>query len=198
MELTFELNIPTAKWKKGKFIVENLTINMSNGDEPITFDDIKLFLDDKPYDNSIEAWAGYKLKPEHLFEACINSYIAGNKDYSFSDEWKIFNKANSLKEEQAGLITRLPFYYCGEFLVYKLEYATSKFRYYQFYDNPLMLDTEGRVKTDVEAFYMQALYDDICKVINGEERCLYKDPIIDLIINDAGGEQGFLDTYGEK
>lgn len=195
MELSFTINDIKSKWKKGKFIVNNLQIDMSKEYEQITYDDLKLFLDDKPYDNSIETWAGYKLDASYLFDLTITAYIGKNETYTFGDEWKIFDKADALKEEQDGLIIKLPIYDCDEFQVYELEYATPQFRFYSYYSNFLMLNNEGKTVTDVDAFYTQGLYSEICRVIKGETKCLYKKSVIDRLIKETGGEAEFLKAY---
>ena len=191
MELTFTLP-SNSSWKDGKFVVDNLQINPADEEDTITFDKVELFLDGNKYNGELETWAGYKMKAENLFESVMNSYLRNDGAYTYGDEWKIFSKIDSAKEEQDGLITKLPTLYFGSLKVYELEYATTRFRFYNNYDEFLMLDTEGRVKTDIEAFYTSGLYQEICAVIKGESKCLYKSEAIDRLIKEEGGEAEFL------
>ena len=189
MELNFVLKDKT----KGKFIIEGLQFK-----DELEYTDVKLYLNDKLYDNSFKTWIGRKLNADTIFEQCINAYIRHDtEDYeSFGPEWSVFNKIESLKEYQDDLLIKMPVFNGKIFDIYDLELATPFNMYYSDGSNRcLLLNCEGNVLTDMENFYFEALVEDICKIIKGELKCLYKSENIIYMISEVGGEEGFLEEY---
>ena len=117
MELTFTL-ADKAKWKTGKFVIENLQISDKLGkqdsqwEDDITWDDIDLYLDGTKYEGDIQTYAGSNLGADDIFEQCLNAYLRNDsEDYkSFGNEWSIFNKCESLKEWKDDLLIKMPIF----------------------------------------------------------------------------------------
>ena len=202
MELSFTLS-DKAKFKTGKFVIENLKIadtlgnSDSQWDDEISYDSIDLYLDGNKYDGTITTWAGANLGAADIFEQCLNAYIRNDTENyeSFSNDWNIFNKTESLKEYQDDLLVKMPIFELGQFSVYELDLATPKNRYYSCADRCLLISTEGSVRTDIENFYLEAMYSDICAILKDELRCLYKSENIDSMIREYGGKEGFLKEF---
>lgn len=194
--LNFEFKNDKAKWKSGKFEIDNLQI--TGDDEKVNFeyDDIKLYLDDELYTGGISTWSCDNVSADFLFESVLNSYLRNNiaEFKNFDDEWSIFNKIKNLAVEQDGLITKLPVY-DNKIIVYDLDLATSGYRFYCYMDNFMLCDEEGCVITDMENFYSEAMYQTICKIIKGKTKCLYKSENYDTLIKEYGGEEGFLKEF---
>jgi hypothetical protein len=202
MELSFKL-ADKAKFKTGKFVIENLKIADIIGnsnyqlDNEISYDNIELYLDGNKYDGTIYTWAGTNLSANDIFEQCLNAYIRNDTENyeSFSNDWNIFNKTKSLKEYQDDLLIKMPIFELGQFSVYELDLATPKNRYYSCADRCLLMSAEGSVRTDIENFYLDAMYSDICAILKDELRCLYKSENIDRMIKEYGGKEGFLEEF---
>lgn len=202
MELSFKL-ADKAKFKTGKFVIENLKIadivgnSDSQLDDEISYDNIELYLDGNKYDGTISTWAGANLGAADIFEQCLNAYIRNDtEDYElFSNDWNIFNKTESLKEYQDGLLVKMPIFELCQFSVYELDLATPKNRYYSCADHCLLISAEGSVLTDLENFYSEAMYSDICAILKNELKCLYKSENIDRMIMEYGGKEGFLEEF---
>lgn len=202
MELTFTL-ADKAKWKTGKFVIENLQISDKLGnqdsqwEDDITWDDIDLYLDGTKYEGDIQTWAGSNLGADDIFEQCLNAYLRNDsEDYeSFGSEWSIFNKCESLKEWKDDLLIKMPIFKYNQFVVYELDLATPKNRYYSYNDYFLLLDINGGILTDMECFYSEAMYEDVCAILKGELKCLYKSDNIDEMIKEYGGKEGFLKEF---
>ncbi len=202
MELYFNLT-ELAKYKKGLFVFKNLKIsdNIGNSDsqweEEITYDAIDLYLDGIKYDGSIETWAGSKISTDDIFEQCLNAYIRNDIKYyeSFSDEWEVFSKVNSLKEYKDGLLIKMPVFSMGQFRIYELDLATPKNRYYNHYDFFLLLDSKNSIITDIEGFCFESMCKDICDILKGELKCLYKSKNVDTMIKEYGCKEGFLKEF---
>ena len=207
MELTFVLP-DKAKWKIGKFIVENLKLSEKIGnqesqwDDDIVWDSIDLYLDGNKYDDTIQGWAGNKLSTCDIFEQYINAYLRHDTQTykSFGDEWSVFQSCEALKEYKDGFVVKLPYFNGNQFQTYNLDLATPNNRYY--YDGEsekfLLLDINGGIITDMECFYSEAMYEDVCSIIKDELNCLYKSKNIDCLIETYGGKEGFLKEFDKN
>ncbi len=203
MELSFELN-DTKKCKIGKFIVKNLSIsdvigNPETKENDIFYDDIELYLDGNKYSNTFRTEERNVITTDDIFEQCINAYIRNDiKEYKyFSDEWKVFDKTNELKEYQGDILTKLPVLYMDKFIVYDLDLATSESKYYCNSDGPyfIVLDNEGYVKTDMEYFYDNSINNDIYYICKGIKKCLYQSANIKKILDMYGNKENFLKEH---
>ena len=87
------------------------------------------------------------------------------------------------------------FFKYNQFVVYELDLATPKNRYYSYNDYFLLLDINGGILTDMENFYSEAMYEDVCTILKGELKCLYKSDNIDEMIKEYGGKEGFLKEF---
>lgn len=47
----------------------------------------------------------------------------------------------------------------------------------------------------MENFYSEAMYEDVCTILKGELKCLYKSDNIDKMIKEYGGKEGFLKEF---
>ena len=59
----------------------------------------------------------------------------------------------------------------GHLRIYELDLATPKNKYYYCDDHFLMLDSNGGIVTDMENYYAESMYDDICDIIEGNLKC---------------------------
>ena len=196
---TFTFTTNGGKWKTGTFDVDNISVIGSGDQYDIEYDDITLTLDGEVYEGGISSFHSNSLSADELFSSVVNAYLRGNaSNYtSFTGDWSIFDEVKSLEEWQGDIQTKLPVYDGFEVKQYALDLATPEFRYYSYDDEFLMLDKNGNVVTDSEAFYYEGLCDDIARVLTGKVECLYKnDYNIDAIIEDYGGEDGFLQDWG--
>lgn len=186
-----------------RFIIEGLTISdaiasNSQWEEDITYDNVELYLNNERY-NGAWTWAGNNLTAEDIFEQCINAYIRGDKsDYKpFGSEWDVFSPIKKLIEyDDNGLIIKLPVVSGGKVKFYNLDLATPHSKFYSSDDLLfILLDADGGIVTDTEAFYESAMQEDICLIIKGEAECLFKGSGIDRMIESFGGNEGFLREY---
>lgn len=185
-----------AKWKKGRFEIENLLVTGEGEGIDISFDTVKLFLDGKLYKGGIDTWAIANVSTDYLFSSILNSYLRDNAaEYkSFGDEWSVFDKIKDLTVKENGLVTELPVF-DYRLKVYKLELATPESRYYTYYDEFMLLDKYGEIVTDIEPFYHSGLCQDVCGILTGKIECLYKDHNIDLLVKEYGGEKEFIEAF---
>ena len=183
--MDFSFTLADGKiWKTGTFTVDNLSIEDTDGDFNVEYDDISLKVDGKPYDGSAQTWAGRVLDVEELFDSVLSSYIIQDGDYiSFSDEWSIFTKMDKYKKYENGLLMQFPVYDARLYL-YKLEMATPDHRYYACDDMYRLYDKDGDLLTDMENFYVEALDEDIAAIQNGTLECLYMSPDVELYIEN--------------
>ena len=198
MELTFKL-VKGHKHDHGKFEIENLQVLDVDPDlrENVTWDNIILYLDGKLYENDIETFAMGNLDAEDIFRQCLNAYLRNDtSDYeSFGDEWSIFKKCEVLKEYKDNLLIKMPIYEYDGLHIYELDLATPYNRYY--YESCgngfLCLDSNGGLVTDMECWYEQGIIEDLCAIIKGELKCLYRGENVNLMIKEYGGEEAFLE-----
>ena len=196
--LSFSISSNTGKFKSGKFLIDGLSILDTGDNYEVTYDDIELYVDGKPYDNSFTNWSGYTADAETLFDQVLSAYFRRDGDYSsFSPDWEIFNELDSLKEYDGDLLISFPKYSYGEIRIYNLDLATPTNRYYQDdAGDVLMLDNDNSVVTDMEHWYEIGLCEDITAIIKGEVECLYMGYNTQEWIKECGGEEGWLEEYG--
>ena len=197
LELSFSVASNSGKFKSGTFLIDGLSILDTGDNYEVTYDDIDLLIDGKPYDGSITNWAGYAADAESLFDQVLNAYILRDGTFSsFSPEWKIFSDVDSLKHYEGDLLVSFPAYEYGELRTYNLDLATPINRYYQTDSGEvLMLDADNSVVTDMEHWYEIGLDEDITAILKGELECLYMGYNVKEMIKEAGGEEAWLEEY---
>lgn len=196
---TFTFTINSGKWKTGTFDVDNISVIGSGDQYDIEYDDITLTLDGEVYEGGISSFRSNSLSADELFSSVVNAYLRGDKSNytSFTGDWNIFDEVKSLEEWEGNIQIKLPVYDGFEVKQYELDLATPEYRYYSHDDEFLMLDKNGDVITDMENFYYDGLCSDLVHIIRGEIECLYKNEYnINAIMEDYGGEDGFLQDWG--
>lgn len=198
MELTFEFT-DKAKWKTGKFVIDDLQVVGEGDDVEVEYDDIQLYLDDKLYEGGINTWSTNDVSADWLFENTLNSYLRNNtSEYkNFGEGWSIFSQLLDMTEKEGDLITKLPVYDFG-IQLYELDMATPENRYYSHDDSFIMLDNNGEIVTDYEEFYSEAMLRDIYDILTGTTECLYMGYNPKEMIKEYGGEEGFIAEYEEE
>ena len=198
MELTFEFT-DKARWKIGKFVFEDIQIVGESDDVTVDYDDIELYLDGKLYEGGIATFRSNSLSVDELFENVLNSYLRNNTgEYkSFGKEWNIFDKIMKKAKTENGLVIKLPVYDGFNICMYELQLATPEHRFYAYFDMCMMLDVDGEIITDYENFYMEAFDEDLVACLKGEVECLYRGYDVVAMLEEYGGEQGFLDAIEE-
>lgn len=194
----FTFTINNGKWMTGTFDVEHINVTGSGDNYIIEYDDIFLKLDGELYEGGIATFTSNNLSTDELFSAVVSAYLRGdNSNYTnYIGDWDIFDDIMSMEEWQGDIQTKLPVYDGYEVKPYTLVLATPDYRYYNYYDEFLMLDNNNDIVTDVEAFFTNSMCEDIAKILKGELECLYKDDYnFDAIIEDAGGEEAFIEMY---
>lgn len=194
MELTFEF-ADGLKYKTGKFILENPEI-IGDEDMHVEYDDIELYLDGELYEGGINTWRENNISTDALFENILSSYLWHNmaEHKNFGEGWSIFSDMTDLEEWEGDLLVKLPVYSDG-IQIYELDLATPEFRYYNCEDEFLLLDTAGRVVTDMEEFYSESIWEDIYNVLKGTTPCLYMGYNPKAMIKEMGGEDNFIKEY---
>jgi len=197
MELTFEF-ADKAKWKTGKFVIDDLQVVGEGDDVEVNYDDIQLYLDDKLYKGGISTFSSNSLSVDELFESVLNSYLRNNtSEYkSFGDEWSVFSKImNMARVGGAGLVLDLPVYDGFNIVMYGLNFAVPGRRYYSHDDEFMVLDDNGGIVTDYEVFYTEAFEEDLYDVLTGNTKALYRGYDVQAILDEFGGEDGFIKYY---
>jgi len=197
MELTFDFT-NDARWASGKFIIDNLRIVGEGDNLEVNYDDIQLYLDGELYEGGISTWTTNSVSTDELFESVLNSYLRNNTaEYSnFGGDWSIFNQILDLTEKEGDLIIKLPVYDFGVNL-YELELATPENRYYSYGDSFLVLDNDGKIITDYEEFYSEAMLQDLYDILTGKTECLYMGYDPKAVIEAYGGEENFISEFAE-
>ena len=196
---TFTFTTNGGTWKTGTFDVDNISVIGSGDQYDIEYDDITLTLDGEIYEGGISSFRSNSLSADELFSSVVNAYLRGDKSNytSFTGDWDIFDEVKSLEGWEGNIQTKLPVYDGFEVKQYELDLATPEYRYYSHDDEFLMLDKNGDVVTDMENFYYEGLCDDLVHILRGETECLYKNEYnINAIMEDYGGEDGFLQDWG--
>ena len=198
LELSFTLK-DGKRWKEGRFEINGLNIIDTDGNYEVTYDDLELFVDGEPYDGSAEAWSGHRYSAEEIFDFALSSYLMNDGTYtSFSDSWSVFVDLENLKEYQGDLLIKLPVYRIDEVVIYDLDLATPNNTYYTSDDEVMMLNADNEIVTDMEEFYMEAIEEDITKILKGELECLYMGYNVKEYIKEAGGEEAWLETFDDE
>ena len=180
------------KLKDGRdcyFDVENLSVT----GEDVVYDDILLYIDGELYDQSAETWAGHKLSDGEIFESVLNAYLRNDTaNYqSFDSGWNVVDALFEYMEfdESSKTITVLPVVEFDEVVLYDLNMETTDFKFYTHDDSFKVFDKNWGLVTDYENFYMEALYDEYERVLNGETECLYIDPDVEAYLQEEFVEE---------
>ena len=200
MELTFEF-ADNAKWKTGKFVFDDIQVIGEGDDVNIQYDNIELYLDGNLYKGDISTFHSNSMSTDELFESVLNSYLCNNTgEYkSFGSEWSVFSKImDKTEEDENGLPIKLPVYDGFDIVMYELQLATPECRYYVYDDDYMVLDNNGEVVTDYEFFYTQAFEADLYECLKGNTECLYRGYDVDAVIEEYGGEEGFIEYYQDE
>lgn len=190
MELSFEFN-EGAKFKNGKILIDDLKII----NDSIEYGSLEVYLDGEKYTGGINTFAENNVSADWLFNSILNAYLRNDTSgyKSFSEDWSVFKSLESKKEYKDDLVVKLPIYNYDEVEVYDLDLATKQFRYYSCVDRFIMLDLEGKVITDIEAFYTNAMWEDLAKHLLGIEPALYLGYNAEEAIKECRAE--ILDSY---
>ena len=200
LELSFTINQEgkRKRWQEGRFEINGLTVVDTGDNYEIDYEDLELFVDGEPYDGSASNWAGQKYTAEQIFDQVLSGYLMNEGIYSsFSDDWSVFSDLNNLKEYEGDLLIKLPIFKYDEICVYELDLATPDNRYYSYIDEVMMLDNNNEVVTDVEEFYMEALEEDVTNILQGDLECLYMGYNVKEMIKEMGGEDAWLEEFGD-
>ena len=107
-----------------------------------------------------------------------------------------FSEITDLEEWDGDLLIKLPVYDLGV-KVYELDLATPELRYYSYDDEFLLLDTAGRVVTDMEEFYAESMEEDLYNILKGTTACLYMGYNPQAMIDEYGGEDAFVEEFAD-
>lgn len=166
------------------FDVEDLSVT----EDELVFDEVILYINDEPYDGSSETWAGHKMSDDDIFEQVVNAYIRNDStDYTgFGNDWSVFDPILSNIEYDNGsnIAITLPVVEFNEIVVYELNMATTGFRFYNYDDEFLVLDSNGGVVTDYESFYASAIFEEYEYIMNGKTECLYITPDVEEYLSE--------------
>lgn len=155
-----------------RFEVEEFSIE----EDEFIADNVKLFIDGKPYNNEKETWSGVKLDDYDLFEQTLNAYLRKDTEVEYSDDWSIFTQLISKREYKDNLIVRLPILEYGVIQMVDLVLATPTLRYYQSGDIYRVYRPNGELVTDYEWAFMNALDSDVEEIKEGTLKVLYVTP----------------------
>jgi len=162
--------------KKGELFAEGLELD-SDLNDPIEYscEEFSMKLDGRRYVPDVVTFTGRKIFVADVFEDVLNSFLRDSKQYSFTYVDERFKKIKRLqKVASEGLyesIMQVDFYL--GFIQFRLAYATESYRWYLHDELILMLDADGKVVTNIEAFAVGAWSEAVRKVANGTERLLY-------------------------
>lgn len=194
--LNFEIVAEGARWKTGRFEIENLKVVTEDGSKIFVYDRIRTYLDGALYQGGIETWSCHNMDDEDLFTSILNAYLRNDIDnYHFGDEWDVFKELKLSGEDPAEKIIQ---YVAGAFEEYALILAVPEKRYYAFEDVCMLCDEKGGILTDIEMFFKNELYADIVRILKNETSCLYKGYDFDCIVEEYGGPEGFLRTFDDE
>ena len=197
MEFTFKVTEEVStEWKTGKFIIDDLKIVGSN----VEFAEVKLYLDNALYEDTMSTWAGTRLHADDIFEQVLSAYLRNDTLYyeSFGEDWSYFNTIKLLTEEKDGLVMKLPVISYNGTKVYELDLATLTANYYHYQDEFLILDaTDHSILTDAENFFGEALDSDLAAIFKGDCKCLYMSEDIKKMVKEFGGEAAWIKEYSE-
>lgn len=188
------------RWAEGRFEIDDLMITDTGDNYEVSYDGITLYVDGKPYNGTAESWSGHKFAAEEIFDQVLSDYLTNNQGVytSFGDGWSAFLELNSLKEYEGDLLIKLPRFEYGEICIYDLDLATPKFKYYTYDDECLMLDNDNALVTDMENFYTEAITEDITDILQGNLECLYMGYNVKEMIKEMGGEEAWLEEFGNS
>lgn len=152
----------------------------------LDYDTVTLYINGEVYDaatSKITNWSGYSADPVALFEQVLNAYLRDdNTEYTFTDDWKIFDSYKAMAETKDGLVTLLPQYDGFDIIFYNLDLATDENKYYMYNDNFLMLNNANAIVTDEEFFFTQAYDEDTEAIVNGTKKAKFTGENWDLYV----------------
>ena len=194
--LTFDFNVKDET-NHGKFVIDNMRIDTEEDSLAIDYDNIQLFINDAIYTGGIHSFCENNVSASTMFDSVLNAYLRNDTEsYSnFNENWSLFSKFESYKEYRDDLLIKFPVYNYS-LKVYELQLATPKHKYYNYEDYFLMLDVNNKVVTDIEAFYLSAIGEDIANILQDKERCLYMSDDCKRWI-DSEGKDYFITEFGE-
>ena len=195
--LNFAFNEGEAQFKNGRFEISNLNLSDSEGELDVTYDEVKLYLDDELYTGGISTWAVNNVSANFLFNSVLNSYLHDNSlTYKEFKGFEVFEPIAKLKKYQDGLLMKFPQYDWG-IKMYEMDLATPAGRYYHCDDEYLLLGSEGGVETDMEHFWMSAFYAEMCDIFKERTECLYKSADVNKLVKSYNGKKGFLEEFDD-
>ena len=172
MKLNFSLKNGFS-CKTGEFEVKDLEVTGNS----ISYSEVTFYRDGVRYNRDIQTWAGQYLHDEEVFVQVANAYLRGDSSgyEPFGEEWeKVLAPLAARKTD-----TLLPVINVfDEIVMYELELKVPCSSFYRHEDEYLLVNCEGKVLTDIDAFYINALEDSVGQIADGELECLYvKDDI---------------------
>lgn len=173
-----------------RFEVEGLMVSESE----IEYDGIILYIDGKKYNENRQFFNGSKMTNSIAFEIVVNAYLRGDKEFDFfGDSWRVFKKINKSNAGYEGRVqTLLPQIDFDSVVTYELQLETGDGKKFYSYDDYVMLvDDNGSIITDVDAFYESAIMDAIKEHLLGKNKAVYISPDTQEWINEEG-EDYFL------
>lgn len=197
--LSFEIVAEDARWKTGRFEIENLKVVTEDGSKTLAHDRIRTYLDGalERHRVIVEKWSCRNMDDEDLFTSILNAYLRNDIDnFHFGDEWDVFKELKLSEGE--GPAEKIIQYVAGDFEEYELILAVPEKRYYVFEDVCMLCDEKGGILTDIEVFFKNEWYADIVKILKNETSCLYKGYDFDCTVEEYGGPEGFLKTFDDK
>ena len=192
--LTLSSNSDSDNWKTMEVQLEDLRIDGYGLNTNIEYNDVCVCFDNNQYNGGINIFLENDVSPEFLFISVLNSYIRDDTTFTYGPEWAVFDRIK-VKPNEEGLVLVLLQYDGDDILPYALQYATPEMRFYYYFDNCILCNTDGVITVEGEEMYSEFLALTVASVIKGEERCLYKMPDIDEWIEEFGGPDSFVEEY---
>ena len=186
------------KWNTGRIEIEDLSID---SEDTIHYEEIKLFLDDEPYTGGISTWYVNNVDADFIFVSVLNSYLRGDCfDFqAFTGDWNIFDTFYNRRKVENGILLEFPQYYYG-INMYTLVFATRDARYYTSDaggDEVMLLNDQGNILTDIEAFYTSALTADVGRVLLGKAELVYDDGVTMKDLIEHYGKDALIEEARE-
>ena len=169
-----------------RFEVEGLKVSESE----VEYDSIVLYINGNEYDEKRQFFNGSKMTNSIAFEIVVNAYLRGDKEFDFfGDSWMIFKKINKVNAGYEGRVqTLLPQIDFDSVVTYELQLETNDgFKFYSYDDYVMLVDENGSIKTDVDAFYESAMMDAIKDYILGKN-VVYISPAVEEWIKEEGDD----------
>lgn len=185
--LTFKFKEGEYSGKTGRFEITDLRVLSY---DPLDYDTVKLYIDDKEYQGEFSSWAKDHLDAVDLVQDILNEYLRDDfTNVEFLDGWNIFDEIkNKNTKVENGITTQIP--QCPyDLFVYDLSLQTEDYKFYICDDMFLMLDAAtNAIITDEEFFFNQAFYEEAEKIYEGELKPIYSDENLRSYIEAEFGE----------